>query len=394
MNIKQSFVLALKSLMSSKMRSFLTMLGIIIGVGAVIIIVSLIEGMTQDMLNTFESMGATNIQVMVRGRGGNRSVNLDDMYELCEENPKYIKSVTPTVTVSGASIKSESETLDTTTVTGGNEFYAEISDKKAEYGRDISYVDCEARLLNCVVGTYVASEFYGGAEKALGQTIKINGRNFTIVGVMEEKNDSKESTGDDAIIVPYTVAQKISGQGRLSTFIFCAENKDVAEAAQVLIENYLFKTFSNSNAYTVINMASLIDTVSTMTDTMSLLGACVAGVSLLVGGIGIMNIMLVSVTERTREIGVRKSLGAAPWDILSQFVVEAMTTSCIGGVIGILFGIAGSIAGSKFLGIPSAVSLTAILISFTISAFIGIAFGYFPAKKAASLNPIDALRYD
>ena len=394
MNLKQSFILALKSLMSSKMRSFLTMLGIIIGVGAVIIIVSLIEGMTADMLNTFESMGATNLQVNITGRGGNRNVNLDDMYALCDDNPQYLKAVTPTVTVSGASIKSESETLDTTTITGGNEYYAEISAKEAEYGRDISYVDCEARLLNCVVGTYVAKEFYGGAERALGQTVKINGRSFTIVGVLEEKNDSEESSGDDAIIIPYTVAQKLTSRGRLNSFIFCATNKDVAQAAQTLIENYLFKVYSNSNAYRVINMASLIDTVSTMTDTMSLLGACVAGVSLLVGGIGIMNIMLVSVTERTREIGVRKSLGAAPWDILSQFVVEAMTTSCIGGIMGILFGIAGSIVGSRFLGLPTVVSVTAILISFTISAFIGIAFGYFPAKKAASLNPIDALRYD
>lgn len=394
MNIKQSFVLALKSLMSSKLRSLLTMLGIIIGVGAVIIIVSLIEGMTQDMLNTFESMGATNIQVVVRGRGGNRNVSLDDMYQLCDDNPDLLKNVTPTVTVSGATIKSGTETLDTTTVTGVNEYYAEISDKNAEFGRGLSYTDCEARLLNCVIGTYVAREFYGGAENALGQSVKINGRNFNIVGVLEEKNDSKESTGDDAIIIPYTVAQKLSGQGRIGTYIFCATSKDTAEKAQAVIENYLIKVFSNSNAYLVVNMASLIETVSDMTDTMSLLGACVAGVSLLVGGIGIMNIMLVSVTERTREIGVRKSLGAAPWDILSQFVVEAMTTSCIGGIIGIFFGVGGSIIGSNFLGIEPTISATAVLLSFTISAFIGIAFGFFPAKKAAGLNPIDALRHD
>lgn len=393
MNIKQSFTMALKSLMSSKMRSFLTMLGIIIGVAAVIVIVSVINGVTDDVLENFESLGATNITVTIRGRGGNRSVDVSDIQNLVDENPLLLKAVSPTVTVSGAAIKSDSDTLDTTSVKGVGEYYDLVATIDVEHGRSITYTDCEYRLSNCVVGSYVAKEFFGTSENALGNEIKINGIPFNIVGIYEEQADSKESSADDAIVLPYTLAKKLSYNGNVNTFTFCALNKDVAEAAQQKIEQYLYSVFSNSNAYTVINMSSIIETINDVTGTMSVMAAIVAGISLLVGGIGIMNIMLVSVTERTREIGIRKSLGAAPWDIMSQFVVEAITTSCIGGVLGIIFGaIACYIV--TFFDIKAKLSIPAVLISFTVSALIGVAFGYFPAKKAARLNPIDALRYD
>ena len=180
----------------------------------------------------------------------------------------------------------------------------------------------------------------------------------------------------------------------MGTYTFNAVSKEVADKAQSLIQQYLLGVFGSENAYRVSNMSEMIDTVNEMMSTMSLMLAGIAAVSLLVGGIGIMNIMLVSVTERTREIGIRKSLGATPWDIMSQFVVEAITTSCLGGVIGILLGIVGSYAASAIMDMKTAVSFGAIVISFTVSALIGIAFGYFPAKKASRLNPIDALRYD
>lgn len=394
MSIKQSLTLAVKSLLGSKMRSFLTMLGIIIGVGAVIIIVGVINGMTQMVMDEFESMGATNIIVSVRGRGGNRSIDIDDMQNLVDENPTLLSGMTPAITVSGAMVKSGTETLDTTSVIGANENYAAINNKKAEYGRDLQYLDCHNRLLNCVVGTYVANDLYGTAENAIGNEIKINGRSFKIVGVMEEQSSSEESSDDDAIIIPYTIAQKLSGTFQISAYTFCAANKDVATEAQAAIEGYLYKIFNDSDAYNVMNMSSLVDTINDMTGKMSLMGACVVGVSLLVGGIGIMNIMLVSVTERTREIGIRKSLGAAPWDIMSQFVVEAITTSSIGGILGILLGIFGCFALRFVPDLSPVVSIPSVLLSFTVSALIGVAFGYFPAKKAAALNPIDALRYD
>lgn len=393
MNIKQAFSLALKSLAGSKMRSFLTMLGIIIGVAAVIVIVSFVNGLTKTVLDEFENLGATTITVSIRGRGGNRSVSIDDMQNLVDDNPEYLQAMTPNITVMNATAKNGSNNVNVTTLVGANESYVPIKGRTVEYGRNIEYMDCKSYLRNCVIGTYIANELYGSTD-VLGQSVRVNGYSFQIVGVLEETGDSAEAGSDDIIIIPYTMASRVSNSFTMGSYTFNATSKEVADKAQEFIDEYLLGVFSNSNAYTVSNMANMIETINELTATMSLVLAGVAGVSLLVGGIGIMNIMLVSVTERTREIGIRKSLGATPWDIMSQFVVEAITTSCIGGLIGILLGVAGSYIASPLLGMDVAISIPAILISFTVSAFVGIAFGYFPAKKAASLNPIDALRYD
>ncbi len=393
MNLKQSFSLALKSLSASKMRSILTMLGIIIGVAAVIVIVSLVNGVTKDIVSEFEKLGATTINVNIMGRGGNRSVSVDDMQNLVDDNPEYLKSMTPVITIGSSSAKNGSSNVSPTTLAGVNEYYADIKGKEINLGRNISYTDYEYRLRNCVIGTYIAKELFGTTD-VLGETIKINGINFSVVGVFKETADSKEASEDDIILVPYTMAQKITSGFSMGTYTFNAVSKEVSDKAQELIEEYLLGVFSSTNAYRVSNMSEMISTINDVTSTMSLMLACIAAVSLLVGGIGIMNIMLVSVTERTREIGIRKALGATPWDIMSQFVVEAITTSCLGGVIGIIIGIAGSYVAASMLDMKSVISLGAVIISFSVSALIGIAFGYFPAKKASKLNPIDALRYD
>lgn len=393
MNIKQAFTLAIKSLMSSKLRSLLTMLGIIIGVGAVIIIVSIVNGMTKDLVEQFESMGATTITVSVRGRGGNRSVDIDDMQNLVYENSEYIESMTPSVMVAGATAKNDSNNIEVSSCVGVNEYYIDIKGLEISGGRNLCIIDCEERLKNCVIGSYIAKELFGSFN-AVGEVIKINGTSFNVVGVLKETADSAEASGDDIILIPYSSAQRLSDSFTMGSYIFNAKSKEVAEIAQQTIENYLLGVFMNTNAYTVSNMSSMIENINEMTASMSLMLAGVAGVSLLVGGIGIMNIMLVSVTERTREIGIRKSLGATPWDIMSQFVVEAITTSCLGGVIGILLGIAGSYAAQAIGDMTIALSVPSMVISFTVSALIGIAFGYFPARKASRLSPIDALRYD
>lgn len=392
MNIRQAFTLALKSLAGSKMRSFLTMLGIIIGVAAVIVIVSIVNGMTKDVLDQFESMGATTITVTVRGRGGNRSVSVDDMQNLVDDNPDYLESMSPSISLVGTTAKNGNDNLDVSSCIGVNEYYTHIKCLNIQSGRSIEYIDYENRLNNCVVGTYIAKELYGTYDVA-GQKIKINGVTMTIVGVLEETGDSVEASADDIILIPYTLASKVTNNFSIGSYIFNAASKDVSDNAQDLIDNYLLGVFSNSDAYSVQNMSDMIDSINDLTKTMSLVLAGVAGVSLLVGGIGIMNIMLVSVTERTREIGIRKSLGATPWDIMSQFVVEAITTSCLGGAIGVLLGIGASYAAALF-DMTAVISVPAIIISFSVSAVIGIAFGYLPAKKASRLNPIDALRYD
>lgn len=393
MGIKQAFTLALKSLSASKMRSFLTMLGIVIGVAAVIIIVSLVNGLTNEVVSSFESIGATTINVNIRGRGGNRSVDIDDMQKLVEDNSEVLDSMTPTITIAGSTAKNGNTNINPTNCVGVNEFYDRIKDLTVEQGRGLSYMDCESRLKNCVVGTYVAKELFGNTN-VVGESLKINGVNFQIVGVYEETSDSEEGTGDDLIVLPYTVAQKLAYNFTISTYTFNAVSKDLADEAEGVVNKYLLGIFSSSDYFTITNMSSIIEEINKITNMMSIVMAGIAGVSLLVGGIGIMNIMLVSVTERTREIGIRKSLGAAPFDIMSQFVVEAITTSCIGGLIGIALGIAGSFLSPLFGIEETKISVPAILISFTVSALIGIGFGYMPAKKAARMNPIDALRYD
>ncbi|MBE7012747.1 MAG: FtsX-like permease family protein [Ruminococcaceae bacterium] len=373
------------------MRSFLTMLGIIIGVAAVIVLVSLVDGMKKDMVKTFESMGTNLITVSIRGRGGNRAVSADDMQELVFENSEVLAAMSPAVTIGNATIKYESNNV-TSGCIGVNEYYEKVKNSEVEFGRNISYIDVETRQRNCVIGTYIKKELFDG-EDPLGQTIKINNMAFQVVGVLKEKQGGTEGGADHTIIVPYTIAQKLARMS-VSSYNFSAADKDQVDKAVEVIEDFLLGVFSNSRAYSVYNQAESLKQVNELTGTMTMVLVGVAGISLLVGGIGIMNIMLVSVTERTREIGIRKSLGARPWDIMSQFVVEAITTSGIGGVMGIILGIVAAYGVAMLVDMTVSISAMAIIIAFSVSALIGVTFGYFPAKKAARLNPIDALRYD
>lgn len=394
MSIKQAFILAVKSLASSKMRSFLTMLGIIIGVASVIILVSLVDGMKADMVAQFESMGTNLISVMIPGRGGNRAVTPEKIMEFSIENADVISYVSPVVSVSNLTVKKGTESV-TTSASGTNEFYPEIKGLDIEYGRFLEYVDVERRQKNCVLGTYLVKElFNGSARNALGQKVKINGMDYTVVGVLKETQSSEESGADHIIYLPYTLATSLSWNGRISNYAFSAAEKETVSEAENRITAFLYKIFNNSNAYRIMNQSEMLEMVNEMTGTMTMVLVGIAAISLLVGGIGIMNIMLVSVTERTREIGIRKSLGATPWDIMSQFVVEAATTSSVGGFLGIALGIGASFLAGKLMDMTVAPSMGAVMIAFSVSVGIGMIFGYFPAKKASGLSPIEALRYD
>ncbi len=391
MSIKQSFILALKSLASSKMRSFLTMLGIIIGVASVIILVSLVNGFSNSMLETFESSGINLVNVNIMGRGSSRTVNPDDMYALVEENSEIMTAVSPMVTAN-VTIKVDTEN-DTTSVTGVNEYYADMKSIDMQSGRFLEYIDVERRQKVCVIGTYVAQTYFG-TNNCVGQTLKINGNDYKVIGVTEETADSEEGSADDVIYIPYSCASLLSWQRSIGSYIVAAESKDSVTQVKKAIENYLYKIFNNSDLYMVSSVADMIDQVNELSGQLTAILVGIAGISLLVGGIGIMNIMLVSVTERTREIGIRKSLGARPWDIMSQFVVEAATTSSMGGFLGIALGCVASIFAGRLMDITATPSIGAIIVAFSVSVAIGMIFGYFPAKKAAKLNPIDALRYD
>ena len=409
MNFGQSFRLALKSLMTSKMRALLTMLGIIIGVGAVIVITSLGNGMQNMMNEQFEKLGANLVQVQLFMYGGDsRSVDPDDMYELVDKYPQYISGVTPYVSAQLA-VRQGSEDFERTSIYGVGETFlnergATMSGQNLGKGRFISYIDA-ARYQNvCVIGAYLEEEAFQG--DALGKQQSIGGEHFTVIGVLEKNSDMSEGSGDDIIYLPYTTALRLSGSADASMYMFTSTSKDTAATAKGIIENRLYKTFQSSDYYFVMTSAEMMDAMNAMMGTMMAVLVAIAAISLLVGGIGIMNIMLVSVTERTREIGIRKSLGAKRKDIRGQFIIEAGTTSAIGGVLGILVGIglaslAGSLiggmmtssmgGGSTFSAVPN---LSSVAVAFGVSVGIGILFGYLPAKKAAALNPIDALRYE
>lgn len=394
MGVMQSFMLAIKSLLNNKMRAFLTMLGIIIGVGSVILIMSLGNGMTTQVSETFESMGLQTISVTVTGRGSNRSFTDEDMYEFVSEYPEVIKAMTPTVGVA-ATVKPSgwNDTLSTT-VTGVGEDWLTVKSYKTDFGRFLTYTDMVNRNKVCFVGAYFNSaEVYNG--NAVGSTIKINGDLYTIVGVAEEITDKNdEDSSDNFLVIPYTTAARLSRMGKVTSFTIFATSEDTVPAAKQLTLNRLYSAFEDEDAYAVIAMSEMLDSVTEIMDTIVLVIACIAGISLLVGGIGIMNIMLVSVTERTREIGIRKALGAKKRDIKLQFVIEAMTTSLIGGIFGIVFGIFGANLAAKLFDLNATVSLMSVAVSVGISVAIGVFFGFMPAKKASDLNPIDALRHE
>ena len=409
MNFTQAFKLALKSLKTSKMRAFLTMLGIIIGVGAVIVSLSLGNGMTRMMNEQFETLGANLIQVVAfsRGEGGTRDISAEDLYALVEKYPQYLSGVTPYLTGS-TKVRQGTQEFKRTQIYGVSEaFYKEdthatMQGEKLAEGRFLSYIDVERRQNVCVIGSYLASTAFQG--DALGKTLSLSGVGYTVVGVLQKTADESEGSGDDILYIPYGNAQRMSGMEQ-SVYLMTSTGRDTAAAAKSIIENRLFKTYQSTDFYYVVTSAEMMDSMNAMMNTMMIVLVAIAAISLVVGGIGIMNIMLVSVTERTREIGIRKSLGAKQRDIRGQFVIEAGTTSAMGGILGIAFGLllakaatmivgglmSNSMGGSAFRAAPS---LADVAISFGVSVGIGILFGYLPANKAARLNPIDALRYD
>lgn len=392
MSLKKSFVLALANILYDKMRSLLTMLGIIIGVAAVIILISLMNGMTNMMTESFAELGLTTITVSTTNRGGSRTIDEDEMYAFRDEHPDLIEGISPSCNLNTATIKVGDNSI-TGTATGVSEEYADMKDLKLQSGRFIQYQEVMTHKRVCVIGTYTQKELFGFSS-ALGQDIKINGNSYRVIGVLEETEDSTSGSADDILYIPYTTAVRLSRTGTVSSYTLTATSQENVTPAINALKAMLLEKLGDENYFRVSNMLSALDTATEMMDTMEILLVCIAGISLLVGGIGIMNIMLVSVTERTREIGIRKSLGAKGRDIMSQFVIEAATVSGFGGVIGIVLGAVLAITCGNMLGLTAYPSVGAILLSFSVSVGIGILFGYLPAKNAAKLNPIDALRHD
>lgn len=396
MNIIMSFKMAFSSVWSSKVRSFLTMLGIIIGVAAVIALVSMVSASTKQMKTQLESMGTNLISVNInRGWGSGRSVSNSELQTFCDENSDIIAYCSPAIT-SRATIKYGSENL-TSTLYGVNNEYTIIKNREVMSGRDFTETDIKNRNNVCIIGEYLVSELFNGRDP-IDQQLKINNEVFKVVGVLDQKSSNVSEGGeDDLIMIPYSKAQRLLKNAGISSFVISATSSDCTGDATEAVENFLYSKFKNENFYSVMDQAAMVDSIDEALASMALLAAAIAGISLIVAGIGIMNIMLVTVTERTREIGIRKSIGARTGTILMQFLIESAVISCIGGIAGIVVGVAGSAAICVAMDMPVLSiweQMTSILGSFVFSAAMGIIFGLYPARRAAKLNPVEALRYE
>ena len=383
----QSFRMAFSSILSNKMRSFLTMLGIIIGVMAVVVLISLVNGATTSVTSEIEGLGTNLLTVTVRSQAA-QGLTPQDIKGFAEQFDS-IRATAPSLS-QPVTARNGSKTFDAT-VQGTTAAYDTIGGLSLASGRFLKSPDNDNQSAVAVVGVDVADELFG-TQKILGESITVNGRKLLIVGVLE-KGTSTFGGDDEKIIIPFSLAQRMFQQKNVQTFYAAAESSETVDAAEADLTNALLRFFrQDEDAFSILNQAAILDTMDSILGTLSLLLGGIAGISLLVGGIGIMNIMLVSVAERTREIGIRKAIGAGRKRILLQFLIESLVISILGGLIGLLVSwlilrLAGALANMSFAMTPDV-----IILAFGFSVFIGVVFGLYPANKASKLHPIDALR--
>ncbi|WP_432646823.1 ABC transporter permease [Mitsuokella sp.] len=406
MLFSESFIMALTSLYANKMRSLLTMLGIIIGVGAVIALVSVGMGVRSNVTNSIASLGSNMLIISpgasnkggVRGAAGSRQTLKYDDATAIKSKIKDIDYVSPTVQTSYQIVYGNQNW--NTTVQGVTPEFMSIRSLSVSNGSFISTNDMDKRSRVAVIGTTVAANLFE-EKNPVGQNIRINNQPYKVIGLLASKGQSSMGQDqDDMIYVPITTAMErmlgITYVQSINVQVSDATKMDqVQENIETLLRQRHHLTAGNKeDDFTVRNLTSLMETVSQSTSMLTLLLGAIAGISLLVGGIGIMNIMMVSVTERTREIGIRKALGATFMNIMTQFLIESMVIGVIGGLIGILVGIGASQLISKFGNFTTVITATPIIVSFVFSVGIGLFFGIYPARKAAKLDPIEALRYE
>ena len=401
---KESFLMAWASLIANKMRSILTMLGIIIGVAAVIALVSIGNGVKQDIQNSISSLGSNLLMVMpgaprtpgVRPTAGSmKSLKVADYEAIAKLDG--VKAVSPMT--NGAYVVIYQNKNWTTSVSGVNANYLDVNNWTMKSGRFLSNKNIQNRERVAVVGKTVAKNLFGD-EDPVGAEIRVKNIPFRVIGVLNSKGSGAMGNDqDDMVIIPYTTAmERVDGIDYLRMLYVVAKDENGIDRLQSDIENLLRVRHgikdTNLDDFNIQNMNSIMETMEETTGTLTLFLGAVAAISLVVGGIGIMNIMLVSVTERTREIGIRKALGATYFVIVTQFLIEAVVISLMGGLIGIALGIGASKLISLASGMSTVISVPTIVLSFAFSMAIGLVFGIYPARKAAKLITIDALHYE
>lgn len=385
----QSVKMALKSILGNKGRSGLTMLGIIIGVGSVILLTGIGGGSTQTITDKIAELGTKLITVSFNRRFTTRTVDYDDIKGFVDDNPDLIADMTPYIT--GNVLAKLGSDNFTTSLDAVAPQYETIKSVDITSGRFISQTDIDNRSYVAIVGTYIVKELFGGLDP-VGETIKLNGRQFKIIGVYDETGDSTETSSDNKVTIPYTTAMRFLKNKTISTYYLEAASEDTVDEALSSVESFITRKLGSDSGFSVSSISQMLDMMDEITGTLTAMLAGIAAISLVVGGIGVMNIMTVSVSERTREIGIRKAIGARTTDILLQFLIESVILSAMGGIIGILFGVGIGPVVQKFSGLNYVVQTNMVLLSFFFSLAIGVFFGIAPAKKAAKLHPIDALR--
>lgn len=384
--------MSVSNIRHNRMRSFLTMLGIIIGVTAVVALISIVSSVSGEMMSQFESLGTGTLTIQASGYALKRGLNESELSELAAiEN---VDAVAPSVS-STADVKSEYGFVEDVTIDGRGYAYLVHNSDMLLQGRGILPLDEESENRICLIDKTLLKKLFPSGD-AIGQTLRIGSRTFTVAGVTDESSSvmaAMNGGGNGTLMIPYTTAMKLTGNRKITSLEIYLKDATLSDETADEVEQVLERAFNGKDdSYRGINMESLLDAMDRVLDMMTTLLAGIAAISLLVGGIGIMNMMLVSVTERTTEIGLRKALGAEPYQIQAQFLIESFLLSFCGGILGLAFGELLVLIFSAYADISASITLSSAILGLSFSGAIGILFGWAPARKASNLNPIDALR--
>jgi putative ABC transport system permease protein len=385
----ESIKMSWENIIHNKLRSFLTMLGIVIGVASIIALITIVQGATNSINDQVNSLGVNKIMVTAMGTPLKQGLNDDDIKSIAQVT--NIDGVSPTIS-GRTNVVNDGNVMENVTVQGKNEVYFNADSNLLKSGRSINILDINSKNQVAVIGNDIVQELFYGVNP-VGKELMINGTTYTIIGTLATSSAFGMTSNNNAVIIPYTTALRSLGIKSISSLDVYLVDTNLADETVANIKGVLNASFNyNEDAYTVFNMGDMIHSFQTMMSMMSLLLAGIAAISLVVGGIGIMNMMLVSITERTTEIGLRKALGATPNRIQLQFIIESIFLSIIGGLMGLILGSLIAYVAATLIGIGFSITTSTISLAVGFSAAVGIIFGYMPARKASRLNPIDALR--